>query len=337
MFNIQSNPKIWLKFIIVIIILLSCPIFIYAQTRLGERIREKINQRRQDRIAEESLIGQDIEKSIVVDGIKRTYIIHLPPRYKKVKIYPIVFVFHGGGGNAENAIMMSGMSEKADKEGFIVVYPNGTGRFKNRFLTWNTWNGCGYAFEQNVDDVKFINNLIEKLGKELNVDSKRVFAAGMSNGGMMAYRLACECSDKIAAIASVSGALNSENPNPAFPVSIIAFHGTADNNVPYNGGTGKRSIEKNRVDKPVSYAINFWVKYDGCNTTPIREESGNIIQERYTGGKEGTEVLLYTVKGGGHAWPGGKAGRTSGNVDQPTQEISATDLMWEFFQKHPKP
>lgn len=280
------------------------------------------------------LQASDENKSILVDGLERTYIVHLPPAYDSSKPYPLVIVLHGGGGNAENVIRMSGMSEKADKENFMVVYPNGTGKFKDRFLTWNTWICCGYALEQNINDVKFINKLIEKLQNELNIDSKRIFATGISNGGMMAYRLACECSDKIAAIAPVSGALNSENPNPTSPVSVIAFHGTADENLPYNGGMGKKSISKGRVDKPVSYAINFWVIYDGCNTSPIREEFGNIIKERYAGGKVGTEVVLYTIKGGGHAWPGGTAGRRSG--DQPTQEISATDLMWEFFKAHPK-
>ncbi len=278
------------------------------------------------------------EESLMVDGVERTYILHLPADYAEKKSIPLVFVFHGGGGSAQGARRMSQMDVKADKENFIVVYPNGTGKYKTWGLTWNTWNCCGAALDNNVDDVQFIRKLIEFLSTRYNIDHKRIYATGMSNGGMMSYRLACELSDKIAAVAPVAGSLNYDDPRPSFPVSVIAFHGTADEHLPYYGGKGRRIIlsQKERIDKPVSYAISFWVKYNGCSSLPQKEEFGNIIREKYTDGRLGSEVVLYTIKGGGHSWPGGKKGAFFGNVDPPTSEISATDLIWDFFAAHPK-
>ena len=272
--------------------------------------------------------------SLKVGGRERTYLLHLPPAYDGKRSLPLVIVLHGGGGNAPGAAQMTGFSEKADKEGFVVVYPNGSGRLKNRLLTWNSGNCCGYALDNNVDDVGFIRALIDELVKTRAVDARRVYATGMSNGGMMTYRLVCELSDKIAAAAPVAGALNLENPQPSHPVSMIIFHGTADEHVLYGGGEPPKRVDTHRrVDKSVSFAVNFWVKQDGGSETPQRQEKGNIRTEIYRGGKEGTEIVLYTVKGGGHAWPGGEAYVLGA---EPTREISATDLMWEFFVHHPK-
>ena len=272
--------------------------------------------------------------SLKAGGRERTYLLHLPPVYDGKRSLPLVIVLHGGGGNAPGAVQMTGFSEKADKEGFVVVYPNGSGRLKNRLLTWNSGNCCGYALDNNVDDVGFIRSLIDELERTRVIDPKRVYATGMSNGGMMTYRLACELSDKIAAAAPVAGALNLENCRPIRPVSMIIFHGTADEHVLYDGGEPLKRVDTHRrVDKPVSSAVTFWVKQNGCSETPQREEKGNIRTEIYRGGKEGMEVALYTVKGGGHAWPGGETYLLGA---EPTREISATDLMWEFFVRHPK-
>jgi polyhydroxybutyrate depolymerase len=272
--------------------------------------------------------------SLKVGDRERTYLLHLPPVYDGERSLPLMIVLHGGGGNAPGAVRMTGFSEKADKEGFAVVYPNGSGRLKNRLLTWDSGNCCGYALDNNVDDVGFIRALIDELENSRAIDPRRVYVTGISNGGMMTYRLACELSDKIAAAAPVAGALNLENCQPAHPVSMIIFHGTADEHVLYDGGEPlKRADTHRRVDKSVSYAVNFWVNQDGCSATPQREERGTIRTEIYRGGKAGTEVVLYTVKGGGHAWPGGEAYVLGA---EPTREISATDLMWDFFVRHPK-
>lgn len=278
--------------------------------------------------------------SLTHAGITRTYRLYIPTIYvvEKPKSVPLVIVLHGDGGNAKNAARVTGFSQKANTEGFIVVYPNGTGWIgRNIFLTWNSGNCCGYALENNIDDVGFIKALIEKLEHELPVDQKRIYVTGISNGAMMSYRLACELSDKIAAIGPVAGALNVKDCKPAYPVSVVIFHGKFDDHVRYNGGQSlKMADNHDRTDTPVSYAVSFWTKNDQCSGTSEKEEKGRLVKELYTGGLSGTEVLLCTIIDGGHAWPGGKKTGYIG-ADEPVYGISATDLIWEFFNSHPKP
>lgn len=284
-------------------------------------------------IADSSIYNK--KQSILINGRIRTYFVHIAPTYDGRRTLPLVIVLHGGGGNAEQVAKTTKFNSKADREGFIVVYPNGTGKLKNRMLTWNAGNCCGYALEHNIDDVGFIKGLIERLQKRYRVDSNRIYVTGISNGAMMTYRLACELSDKIAAIAPVAGAMNLEDPNPAYPVSVVIFHGTADEGVLYEGGEPKKNWEgRKRVDNPVSYAVNFWLRHNNCSVVPQRETKGNIIHETYAGGINDAAVEVYTIKGGTHSWPGGL--KAWEGADEPTREISATDTMWDFFIKHPK-
>jgi len=312
----------------VFLLLLAVRVSEHADSRMGQQLRTRHLQvvARPDDYKEHLLTN---------DGRERSYLVHVPPAYQAGTSLPLVIILHGGGGNAKSAMKMTGMSIKADKEGFIAVYPNGTGRLKNRLLTWNAGHCCGYAFEKEIDDVGFIRALIENLQRQFHIDPNRIYAAGMSNGAMMTYRLGCEISEKIAAIAPVAGALGSETCRPESPLSVIIFHGTADEHVLFEGGKPHKSLGRpERIDKAVSYAVSFWVKHNGCSAVPQKQENGNIVHETYLAGRNGAEVVLYTIKGGGHAWPGGRRGRLQG--DEPTQEISATDLMWDFFIRHPK-
>ncbi|MEK6959090.1 MAG: PHB depolymerase family esterase [archaeon] len=277
----------------------------------------------------------DFSGKIVIDGRERTYIGHIPEGMNVDDNYPLVVVFHGGGGNAENATRMSEMSAKADKEGFIVIYPNGTSAGLTNLLTWNAWTCCGYANDNNIDDVKFVKELIAQIKDIYNIDTKRIYATGLSNGAFLSYKLACEMSDTFAAVAPVAGSLTG-TCNPTDPVSILIFHGTDDQLVPYSGGVGTASADVREPDQPVSFAVNFWVSRNQCTTTPGVEQFGSIKAETYSACLNSTEVKAYTIYGGGHAWPGGKEGIQNGNVDKPTAEISATDIIWEFFSKHPK-
>lgn len=280
--------------------------------------------------------AEDIQRTVAVAGITRTYYIHLPHGVKPVKPAPLVVVFHGGGGNASNAERMSGMSGKADQEHFIVAYPNGSGRLGHTLLTWNTWVCCGYALDSHADDVAFVRAMVEAIERDYAVDRSRVYATGLSNGGMMTYRVGCELADVFAAIAPVAGALNTDDCRPASPLSVIVFHGTADHHILFNGGKPVTNVDRHpRVDNPVSFALGFWSGRDGCAGTPTREQHGHVIHETYSC-PEGLGVELYAIEGQGHAWPGGEKGMRFGNVDSPTTEISATDLMWEFFMRHPK-
>ncbi|HXZ48485.1 MAG TPA: PHB depolymerase family esterase, partial [Usitatibacter sp.] len=238
------------------------------------------------------------------------------------------------GGNAANAARMSGMDAEADREGFIAAYPNGTGPLRNILLTWNTWQCCGRALEENADDVGFVRALVGQVERDYPVDRKRIYATGMSNGGMMAYRVGCELADVFAAIAPVAGALDTDDCRPAARVSVIAFHGTADQHVLFEGGAPRQSLDRHkRVDKSVAYAIDFWKRRDGCEGEPARRREGSVTHEAYSCA-DGTAVELYAIEGQGHAWPGGEKGRPT--ADAPTTEISATDLMWNFFARHPK-
>ena len=280
-----------------------------------------------------TFIPGDSTQSLTLAGRERASLVHLPPAIGNSPL-PLVIVLHGGGGNAASAAKMTGLSALGDKANFIVVYPDGTGRLDDRLLTWNAGNCCGYALDNQVDDAGFIRALIEKLARDYPIDARRVYATGISNGGMMAYRLACELSDQIAAIAPVAGALNVEC-KPTQPVSVIAFHDTNDQNVPFNGGAGSKSIDPHpRTDQSVAYAMVFWAQRDSCGATPTRDERGNIVHDTYASCANGTGVELYTVKGGGHAWPGGD--RLTVLLDAPAKEISASAVMWEFFKQHPK-
>jgi polyhydroxybutyrate depolymerase len=217
---------------------------------------------------------------------------------------------------------MSGMSDLADARKFLAVYPAGTGRLP----TWNSGACCSYAMRNHVDDMAFFNALLDKIEKDYAVDSKRVYFAGISNGAMMSFRLACEMSDRVAAIAPVEGSQDTEC-HPSSPVSVLVFHGTADRLVPYAGGSTPYQMGSKRSDTPVKDTVASWAKRDGCSPTPVHRESGALRTDAYSGCARGTAVVLETIVGGHHMWPGL---RISGN------RIPASNMIWDFFATHPK-
>jgi polyhydroxybutyrate depolymerase len=267
--------------------------------------------------------ARDKSGTLDIDGLTRNYFVHVPSSYDGKTPLPLVLVLHGATQSAESAERMSGMTAKADKENFLAVYPSGIGRAP----TWNSGACCGPAMRQNVDDVAFLRALIRKLEHDYAIDSKRIFVTGISNGAMMSYRLACEVSDQIAAIAPVEGAQDLAC-HPANPVAVIVFHGTDDHLVPFDGGSTPFQMGSKRSDTPVADTVAFWVKEDGCSPVPQHDETPAVHTDIYTGCKESTAVALYAIQGGHHMWPGLKI---SGN------NIPATDLMWAFFAAHPKP
>ena len=278
----------------------------------------------------------DHTRTLKHDGRTRSYIVHIPFKYDSKQPTPLVLAFHGGGGNAQVMMRFYGLNDKADKEGFIVAYPNGTGRSEN-ILTWNGGNCCGYAMQNNVDDVGFVRAVLDDLEKVAHIDNRRVFATGMSNGGILCYRLASELSDRIAAIAPVSGTMGTATCKPKRPVSVMHFHGTADEVVPFKGGQGSNRLTQQINFYSVEHSINAWAKANGCSEKPIVAEMPKKIDDMavqrktYGQGKDGAEVVLFIIDGGGHAWPG----RGRGVLGKTTKNISADDLMWEFFKRHP--
>jgi len=269
----------------------------------------------------------DSTHSMSFSGEQRTYILHVPPTYTPSHTIPLVFIFHGFGLDAEEMIRITDFNTQADASGFIAVYPNGTGRKSS----WNGGDCCGEAAVKNVDDVGFVRAIIEEISQSINLDRKRVYATGFSNGAIMSYRLACDLSDMIAAIGPVSATQNARTCQPGRPVSIIHFHGTDDDLNPYEGGTSSGSV----VFPSVKETIQLWIGLDSCPTQSQTEESGNIVHETYAPCAQGAAIELFTILGGKHAWPGGES--VSSEIGEPTTEIAATTLMWDFFEAHPMP
>jgi polyhydroxybutyrate depolymerase len=269
-----------------------------------------------------------------VEGILRYYYLYMPAIIGDRVGVPLVILLHGAGGNPRTVRNLTGMNELAEQEKFIVAYPQGTG-VRDRQLTWNAGQCCGFAYENDIDDVAFIRQLIAELSSQWNIDEHRVYAAGISNGGMMTHRLAYELSDRIAAAAMVAASMPKNTCKPGEPLSVIMFNGTADLHVPYDGGKAKKSV----LDEPIVHAsvkdaVSFWVTHNGCQLQPELEEDTTVKKETYTGGKNNTQVILYTIAGGGHTWPGTKVRKP--DPQDPMQRIAATPLIWEFFQRHPK-
>jgi len=250
----------------------------------------------------------------------------------------VVLAFHGAFMNGTSMIGFSGLNHKADEAGFIVVYPNGLG-IGQAFLFFNAWSKPGGPGKDPPDDVEFTSKMLDDLETVCNVDPKRVFATGMSNGGMMSNRLGAELSDRIAAIAPVSGTLAIDQIHPTHPVPAIIFHGTADTIVPFGG---RRAPDPRSPQfQGVRDTVKAWVEADGCTpdptttTLPDTAHDGTTVKrEEYGSGKDGAEVVLYTIEGGGHTWPGRQP--PAAFLGKSTSDISANDLMWAFFLKHPK-
>ncbi|MDQ6736708.1 MAG: hypothetical protein M3Z30_03290 [Gemmatimonadota bacterium] len=264
----------------------------------------------------------------------RTYIIHVPKSYHRDTPAPLVILLHGHGSRAETFERLTGMSDKAEEKGFIVVYPQALGSPS----VWHT----GVDGSPSVDDLAFIRELIAELRTRYDVDPARIYVGGHSNGAFMAYRVGAALSSTVAAIGISAGSIGRSTARgdtvrvqaPDVPVAVIAFHGKADNAVPYDGG---KETDGPRRIVPVAQSIELWVNADGCRTTPDSTvlETGNVIRDDYSGCRAGTEVVLYTINDGTHRWPGDPTpwwhfwGRTGGT-------LSATDQMWSFFESHPK-
>lgn len=279
--------------------------------------------------------GSQSNHILMYQDTERSYVLYTPENFDAAKPAPVVFVLHGGGGNAEIAIKSSAFNKIADDYGVLIVYPNGTGRRNDALLTWNGGTCCGFAQENNIDDVGFIRAALKDLQTRLAVNPKQVYATGMSNGAIMSYRLACEASDIFAAIAPVAGTLNFSPCNPAESVSVMHFHGTDDQHVPYEGGVGSESLVG--VDfASVQESVDFWTLFNGCDSQPQTNSFEDVQRQVWVGCGNSSSVELYTITGGKHAWPGSVGPGWAGG-DEPTQTISATQLMWDFFAAHPKP
>jgi len=278
---------------------------------------------------------------------QRSYRLYVPPSYNGADHVPLVLNLHGFTSNALEQDLYSELSERADEPdgGFVVVIPEGLPVGQPTSQHWNNVEFSGLQ-----DDAAFLSDVLDEVEADLCIDSNRIFSTGMSNGAMMSVRLACSLSSRIAAIAPVAGSyypqLSLDEPPGPFhnpsetcpdtrPVPVIAFHGTADGSVPFGGGSLGLITFRLPIDNttPDDDAMQSWAAHNGC--TSGRSESvvsPEVNLVTYTNCDEGADVLLYVVGGGGHTWPGAISVPGLGYT---TQDISATDLMWEFFQQHP--
>ena len=247
--------------------------------------------------------------------------VHVPASYDPTKATPVVIDIHGLTSFGADQARIAHMIAKSDAEGFIAVHPEGTGIPKS----WNAGYCCSPANGSGVNDVAFISTMIDKLATELCVDPDRVFAMGLSNGGYLSHRLACELSDKIAAIGPVAGVIGIASCNPTRAVPVFDVHGTADPLVPWNGGNGQQSVPQ---------TIDFWVQHNGCTTMTPSYAHGDASCVTHGGCTNGADVTLCTIDNGGHQWPGGES--IGAILGKKSDDLIATDAIWTFFAAHPR-
>ncbi len=253
-------------------------------------------------------------RTIKSSGKERQFILHIPRSYKKSrkKTVPLVLMLHGRTGNGKLASgIYYGWKPLSEKEGFIVAFPTALG-------SPTSWKGAWMG--KPTEDSKFLAEVIDLLTQELRIDKNKVFMTGHSSGGFMSYSFASTHSEKIAAIAPVAGQLVSRK-KPKVPLSVISFHGMADNIVPY-GKSGSRQGMGSAVDSAA-----FFAKSNKCAKVKRRDiHKGNIHIDTYANGKNKTEVQLYSIVDGGHGWPQKKGA-----------SVAATPIIWKFFKAHPRP
>jgi polyhydroxybutyrate depolymerase len=261
----------------------------------------------------------------------RTYQLFVPPGSGH---RPLVIAFHGGGGNGAQVAKSAGLIDKAAKEGFILALPEGSSRF-GKLETWNAGGCCAYAMREKIDDIGFIRSMIDELERTRPVDPKRVYVVGMSNGGMMAERVAIELGDRIAGGAVLVGALFGNEPRPVAAVPVLIVNAEKDEQVPVAGGTSTTGIVRRSQGmpyKPSRYAATYWAAANRCTKGPVRSETSDFVRETWTGCAAGADVDFYIMKGAEHGWPGRGLGRPG--VTRNTGKVDGTALMWEFFAAH---
>jgi polyhydroxybutyrate depolymerase len=264
-------------------------------------------------------------RTMVVAGKEREYLVYVPPSYDPAKPTPLIISLHGAGlwGAAQREI--SQWNRVADRAGFLVVYPSGSGP---GLRVWHDDSGA-------TSDVRFIAALIDTLEAQYTIDSARIYANGLSNGGGMSFVLSCTLSNRIAAVGLVGAALTVPWQWCAdhHPVPAIWFHGTADRAAPYRGGTSW--VAPTGSFPSIPRFVANWARRNRCGDTPVETAvAPDITRSTYTRCADDAAVVLYTIRGGGHTWPGGGP-LPEAWVGPTNREIDASSLMWEFFSAHP--
>lgn len=278
---------------------------------------------------------EETEQHITVDGTMRDYLRYVPKQGHAP--YPVIILFHGGGSKASAMPRFTGMSKLAEENGFIALYPQGINKH---------WND-GRPTTSTVDDVAFVQKILEETNTRYTIDPSRVFAAGISNGAIFSHALACRASGTIAAIAAVAGRTPANiTCEPTHPVSVLQIDGTDDPIVPFDGGAVKSfgGAGKGGEVRSNAQAVNFWAKHDRCTaqepSTALPRlswtDKTNIERTNYTQCEGGAEVVNLVVQGGGHTWPGGPQYLPRFIIGTASKQLDASRTMVEFFLTHPK-
>lgn len=266
-----------------------------------------------------SIAPVDVMRTLTVGGVERSYFLHIPLGLNNQQAVPLLFVFHGASGTAEYIRALTGFDAISNANSFIVVYPSGSGPGSG--LTWNAGGCCGYASQNSVDEPAFVRAIIADVETLALVDRKRIYATGFSNGGYLAYALACEMSDTFAAVAPVAGLLLYYPCQPQEPLSLIHFHGLKDTVVPFEQGV---YLGTSKPFSAVKESVAEWAQIVGCKGLGESKKDGLLTSTLYESCPSGIDVELVTIDGIGHAWPS-------------PYTVPASQMIWDFFAEHSKP
>lgn len=286
--------------------------------------------------------ARNVEGRYIHRGVERRWILHIPDGIGEDERRPMIVALHGGGGRADRFARFSNLDAIAERERVFVLYPQGFERH------WNDGRGTNdfEAFAQNIDDVGFLTSLVSYVdGIRVKVDRSRVYVAGISNGGMMALRLACEATDTFAAIAIVAANMPARQEprcRPDATMPVLVMNGTHDRLVPYNGGTVRFGLQRLGSVLSTDATVRFWINRNDCadlpstETLPDRPEDDNTetTVTRWTDCANGAAVVLYRIERGGHTWPGGAQYLPERVVGRVGRDFNAEEAIWEFFSRH---
>ena len=276
--------------------------------------------------------GHDIDGTVQAGGFARSYVLHLPPESARLKPTPVVIAFHGYPMTASQMSRVTHLSAVADGHGFAVLFPQGYGQ------SWAVPGGNTPAQQAGIDDVAFVRTLLDIVGPTYGLDTSRVVATGISNGGILTELLGCSFADRLIGIVPVAGLMRRNTSaacSPSRPISVFGIHGTGDPIADYHGVPG--------ADGFLSFTetLAFWARLDGCSKTATigslvdsAHDNTSVITMSYSGCRSGTEVGGYAVSGGGHAWPGGEPIGSVEDMGVTSRQFDAGEAIWSFLDRH---